>query len=284
MSCDLSNAPAMLIRNNAMVSCKCASYIYKAYCHVALQGHQPYWVDIMPNEGDMKKYEVVITKAPHLKCRQIMHVVAIESPQDWRQIIVKCLERSKKKGFRSLAFPALGTGMSARVAAATAQIMVQAIKEFATDGCGSLTDIRFVIFQKEMIESFHSAVRNAKGLQVVGKESPPSKKPSPRTAVKCNADADSVQFTIWALEQKTISGAIHKLESCIDRVISIREFTDSFLLKMDDKQLKKLKQKAEENHVEYKLIGGNIQIVGVMQNVFKVTDDINSCIRDAVRI
>jgi len=58
----------------------------------------------------MSKKEVVVTEAPNLKCKHIMHVVAKESPQDWKAIIVKCLDRGKSNGFKSLAFPALGTG------------------------------------------------------------------------------------------------------------------------------------------------------------------------------
>ncbi|WAR21755.1 PAR15-like protein [Mya arenaria] len=223
---------------------------------------------------DMKKYEVVITKAPHLKCRQIMHVVAKESPQDWKQVIVKCLERAKKKGFRSLAFPALGTGKSAYVAAATAQIMVQATKDFAADGCGSLTDVRFVIFQKEMIDSFHGAIRKAKGSHEVGVGLPPPPKPSTRRFSKIEADKNAVLFTLWALNISTITLAIRKLDSCIHREVSTKVFDDTVISRMNDKQLKAIKQKADENHVEYKLIGGVIQIVGVMQNVVNVTDDI----------
>ncbi|XP_052770988.1 protein mono-ADP-ribosyltransferase PARP14-like [Mya arenaria] len=235
-------------------------------------------------KANMKKHEVVITKAPNLKCSNIMHVVAKESPQDWKQIVVKCLDLAKKEGYNSLAFPALGTGMSAGVAAATAQVMVQATKEFAADGCGRLTDVRFVIFQKEMVDVFNGAVRKAKGVQVYGVGLPPPPKTSPGMFGKFNGGTDAVLFTLWALEQKNISAAIDKLERGIEREISKKEFTDTVISRMDDKQLKELKKKAEENKVEYKLKDGTIQIVGVMPNVVKVTDDIYNCLRDAVRI
>ncbi|WAR21771.1 PAR14-like protein, partial [Mya arenaria] len=235
-------------------------------------------------KGDMKKYEVVLTKAPHLKCGQIMHVVAKESPQDWKQIVVKCFERAKKKGYGSLAFPALGTGMSSSVAAATAQVMVQATKEFAADGCGSLTDIRFVIFQKEMIESFHGVVRKAKGLEGVAGGLPKHQKPFSRGLSKFKADVDAVLFTMWALEQNTITSAIKKLDSCIEREVSSKVFKDSIISRMSDKQLKKIKRKAEKHHVQYKLTGGAIQIFGVIQNVVRVTDDIYTSLRDAAKI
>ncbi|XP_052771703.1 protein mono-ADP-ribosyltransferase PARP14-like [Mya arenaria] len=175
-------------------------------------------------------------------------------------------------------------GKSAYVAAATAQIMVQATKDFAADGCGSLTDVRFVIFQKEMIDSFHGAIRKAKGSHEVGVGLPPPPKPSTRRFSKIEADKNAVLFTLWALNISTITLAIRKLDSCIHREVSTKVFDDTVISRMNDKQLKAIKQKADENHVEYKLIGGVIQIVGVMQNVVNVTDDIYASLRDAAKI
>lgn len=40
--------------------------------------------------------------------------------------------------------------------------MVSAVTEFETSKPKSLTDIRFVIYQKEMVEEFHKAVRGTK--------------------------------------------------------------------------------------------------------------------------
>ncbi|WAR21775.1 PAR15-like protein [Mya arenaria] len=53
---------------------------------------------------------------------------------------------------------------------------------------------------------------------------------------------------------------------------------------MNDKQLKAIKQKADENNVEYTLSGGTIKIVGLIQNMINVTDDIYSSLRDAAKI
>jgi len=55
--------------------------------------------------------------------------------------------------------------MSPTVAQGTAQVMVQAMKEFSADGCGSLKDVRIIIFQQEMIKTFESAVEQIQGLK-----------------------------------------------------------------------------------------------------------------------
>ena len=49
-------------------------------------------------------------------------------------------------------------------AAEAAHVMFQAVTEFVTGGCGSLTDVRFVIYQSEMVDTFTEAARHAKGL------------------------------------------------------------------------------------------------------------------------
>ena len=58
----------------------------------------------------MKREGLDITKAPGLQCRNIMHVVAKDSAQGWKQVIGKCLKKAKTESYRSIAFPALGTG------------------------------------------------------------------------------------------------------------------------------------------------------------------------------
>ncbi|XP_052771701.1 protein mono-ADP-ribosyltransferase PARP14-like isoform X3 [Mya arenaria] len=169
--------------------------------------------------------------------------------------------------------------ISAGVEAATAHVIVQAIKEFAADGCGRLTDVRFVVFQKELIDSFHSAVGEAQYFQGVAEGLPFS-----RRFRKFKADADAALFTLWALELKTIDSAIENLDICIEREVSTKVFRDSVISRMNDKQLKAIKQKADENNVEYTLSGGTIKIVGLIQNMINVTDDIYSSLRDAAKI
>lgn len=63
-------------------------------------------------EKKMKSEHLVVTSAPNLACKHIMHVVAQEKGPEWRVIVKKCLEEADRNGYRSIAFPALGTGES----------------------------------------------------------------------------------------------------------------------------------------------------------------------------
>lgn len=52
----------------------------------------------------------MVTSAPGLPCKHIMHIVAQEAASDWANTVIQCLKKAEKKGFKSIAFPALGTG------------------------------------------------------------------------------------------------------------------------------------------------------------------------------
>jgi O-acetyl-ADP-ribose deacetylase (regulator of RNase III) len=58
----------------------------------------------------MKKEHLVVTSAPGMSCQKIIHVVAKETPQEWQDIIEKCLFKADKEHMKDIAFPALGTG------------------------------------------------------------------------------------------------------------------------------------------------------------------------------
>lgn len=59
----------------------------------------------------MKKDHIVVTSAPNLYCKHIIHVVAKETPEEWKNVIENCLYTAEKKRLESIAFPALGTGL-----------------------------------------------------------------------------------------------------------------------------------------------------------------------------
>lgn len=62
------------------------------------------------------------------------------------------------------------TGMKMS-AAQSAQVMFQALGDFVKKGCGSMTDIRFVIFQDNMVDDFKLAAKQATAKQAKTKAS-----------------------------------------------------------------------------------------------------------------
>ncbi|XP_052261029.1 protein mono-ADP-ribosyltransferase PARP14-like isoform X2 [Dreissena polymorpha] len=226
-------------------------------------------------QGEMKRGGLAITKAPGLQCRNIMHVVARDSAPGWKEVIGKCLKKAKAERYRSIAFPALGTGIRV-VAAEAAHVMFQAVTEFVTGGCGSLTDVRFVIYQPEMVDTFTEAARHAKGLglDVVGGSQ----------VQQLSDKTSSVNLIFYALEDSSIRNAIEQLESLIDGEVHTESFENPVIKRLDDRQNQAIKRAAEKFNVDLKVTDKGVEIVGIMTNVHNASTCINRILNDALQI
>lgn len=63
----------------------------------------------------MQQNHFVVSSAKGLPCKNIIHVVARDTCKEWRQIIITCLEEAEGRYLKSIAFPALGTGMNSNI-------------------------------------------------------------------------------------------------------------------------------------------------------------------------
>ncbi|WAR21740.1 Y508-like protein [Mya arenaria] len=227
------------------------------------------------------------------------------------EVVFKAMKQASMKNLKSLAMPAISCGVYGFPVKKATGIIVAAVKNFfRKEQDSSLTEIYLCDMNGGTVNAFTEALQKEWGAKNVEKHAnksqhrkpgmvsqtlmkkcgkplldeanskrfaerlSPLQKPFSRELSKFKTDVDAVLFTLWALEQNTIISAIKKLDSCIEREVSSKVFTDSIISSMSDKQLKEIKRNADEHHVDYKLIGGDIQIFGVMQNVVKVTDDI----------
>ena len=57
---------------------------------------------------------LAVTGAGSLKCRHIFHLVAVHKKKDWCRTVNICLGKAEDMGLRSIAMPALGTGLHHR--------------------------------------------------------------------------------------------------------------------------------------------------------------------------
>ncbi|KAH3812354.1 hypothetical protein DPMN_140784, partial [Dreissena polymorpha] len=232
-------------------------------------------------QGEMKKEGLAITKAYGLACKHILHVVAKETAHEWKQVVVRCLRKAKAERYHSIAFPALGTGMNISPADA-AQNMFQAVKEFAIEGCGSLTDVRFVIYQSEMVDDFKQAASQAQG--VAGTNRKPSKVATRTLSENTSSNANSVCIVIYAMKESDIRKAIFKLDKLIEGEVSNTNFTDSIIQRFDDRQKEVFRRIANKHNVNVIPTSKGIEIVGMMANVHKASTSMNKIIKDAIQI
>ena len=104
-------------------------------------------------KGPIPIGEVVVTKAGKLKARYIIHAAVmgqdlITNEEHIRNATINSLKRAEELKIESIAFPAFGTGVGGFPTDKCAEIMLDAIKDFASE-IEYLKEIIFVLFDKK---------------------------------------------------------------------------------------------------------------------------------------
>ena len=117
----------------------------------------------------------------------LSHVCALQDLQD---MVLRCLEEANKQGLRSIVFPSLGTGNLGFPPVESARLMFAAALDFSKRyPGGSLTEIRFAIFDQTILSQFHAeAARHMLPAADEVLELPPN--PPPVQTANPSADAE----------------------------------------------------------------------------------------------
>ncbi|KAG1959852.1 protein mono-ADP-ribosyltransferase PARP9 [Pimephales promelas] len=125
-----------------------------------------------------------ITRGHDLKCEAVYHTALEEmSYKSLKNAVTECLRRADGK-YKSISFPAIGTGNLRFQKRDVAGIMTEAVAELGKDSTKKL-DVYFVVFPKdsEMLEAFDNEMNRRKGQ---------AKSPEARTDVTRFASASKV--------------------------------------------------------------------------------------------
>ena len=123
---------------------------------------------IVASQGQLREGNVVITTTTattkgNLKCREVFHVV-FNSGNEGRFVdtIFACLKKAEERKHQSIAFPAIGTGVSGYPAGEAAKGIVKALHKFISKKPRHLKRIRVVLFQQQMYQEFAEAFSSMK--------------------------------------------------------------------------------------------------------------------------
>ncbi|KAI8490328.1 positive regulation of interleukin-4-mediated signaling pathway, partial [Branchiostoma belcheri] len=118
---------------------------------------------------------IAVTGAGKLECKKIIHAAAPDKATDWKKVIINCLQTADSLGLRSIAFPALGTGVLQESVAHTATTMLDALQDFVLQyNPATLNEVRVTIFQQEMVRTFHEEMRKKVGQPIPDRDTKPS--------------------------------------------------------------------------------------------------------------
>ena len=119
--------------------------------------------------GPVEVGDAAITSGGNLKARYVIHAASMRlgsrtSADSLRQSTGRSLEIAREKGLRSIAFPAVGTGIARFPFDECARIMVDEVIAHAGTR-SSLEEVRFVLFDGEAESAFRREADRRLGLE-----------------------------------------------------------------------------------------------------------------------
>jgi O-acetyl-ADP-ribose deacetylase (regulator of RNase III) len=113
--------------------------------------------------------EAAITGGGKLKAKYVIHAasMALGGPLTTEKSLVdstrNSLKRADEKGLKSIAFPAIGTGVAGFPLDRCAEVMIQTVKEHLASGKSSLEEVHFVLYDAPAYKAFEAALAKQKG-------------------------------------------------------------------------------------------------------------------------
>lgn len=119
--------------------------------------------------GPLKLGEAALTGAGAMKARYVihaasMHLGGVTSAESLRNAMRNSLARAEEKKLKTLAFPAIGTGVAGFPMKQCAEIMLEEVLKH-TQGKTSLEEVRFVLFDERGLQTFQKTYSEFAGNQ-----------------------------------------------------------------------------------------------------------------------
>ncbi|XP_060895176.1 protein mono-ADP-ribosyltransferase PARP14-like [Labrus mixtus] len=107
---------------------------------------------------------MIVTSAGQLPSRNIIHIVGLSDPVKIKEMVYSVLKICEENKFKSVAFPALGTGQGGANPSLVADAMVDAVVDFVRNKRPkSVQSVKILIFQTFMVMEFHKCMKKREG-------------------------------------------------------------------------------------------------------------------------
>ncbi|XP_065527451.1 protein mono-ADP-ribosyltransferase PARP14-like [Lathamus discolor] len=228
----------------------------------------------------------ITTQGGKLLCSKIIHLIHNRNVSSQ---VSKVLNECELRMYKSVAFPAIGTGQAGQSPAKVADDMLDAIVEFASKrSVQHLQKIKIVIFQTNMLKDFYRSMKkredskssaiNSSFFQV---QKQPSRK---KKIVDLEKKVDLATFQICGESQINVD----KTESWLKDLILKDHFeniiSDELIEHFDQRQIDTLKDLQSRKHVtiqfENKLSPPCIKISGITKDVCWVSMEVQKIIQN----
>uniref|UniRef100_A0A803JCC2 Poly [ADP-ribose] polymerase n=1 Tax=Xenopus tropicalis TaxID=8364 RepID=A0A803JCC2_XENTR len=106
----------------------------------------------------------IVTRGGNLQCKWILHVVGSTDTTQIKSSVIEALKECGRLKAKSVAFPAIGTGVGAAPASAVADAMLGAVEDYVTSQpVQSLQEVKIIIFQQQVLNEFYTSMKRKEG-------------------------------------------------------------------------------------------------------------------------
>lgn len=111
--------------------------------------------------------EAAVTGAAALKARYVIHAAGMHpgggvSRESLASATRNSLKRAQEKGMRSIAFPAIGTGVGGFPVEDCARVMITTVRDYLQEGDKGIREIYFVLFDEPALRVFEKELNKGK--------------------------------------------------------------------------------------------------------------------------
>ncbi|XP_010074343.1 PREDICTED: poly [ADP-ribose] polymerase 14-like [Pterocles gutturalis] len=233
----------------------------------------------------------ITTQGGKLLCSKIIHLFPSD---DVKSQVSKVLHECELRMYKSVAFPAIGTGQAGQSPAKVADDMLDAIVEFVSKrSVQYLKKIKIVIFQTHMLRDFYESMKKREDSDLPTRDSWMSmfksffwgKKPSTekKKPVVLEKKVDVATFQICGESQKNVDATESWIKNLILKEQLENSISDELIVHFGESQIDTLADLQRRMHVtiqlESKLFPPCIKISGISRDVFYVSVKIQKMIQ-----
>ena len=220
--------------------------------------------------------KVLVTLATgKLQCKSVFHTIFEDLPKFVKTMIV-CLQKAEELKFKSIAFPAVGTGTHAHPAEGVAKAMIKAIQQFASSKHTHVTCVNLVLFDAEVYQTFVKVLQEASqpGFwtrtkdwigSLMSSQSASNQDDDDERGDECSAGYEEInrelEFKIYGVTMSSVQQAEEKLLKLIEGQFINDQIDDPNVDKLPHSDIVKLQAKSKKLHVEIEINGAPLNYI-----------------------
>ncbi|KAL2302153.1 hypothetical protein Nmel_009570 [Mimus melanotis] len=233
----------------------------------------------------------ITTQGGNLLCSKIIHLI---TNNQVKSQVSKVLHECERKMYKSVAFPAIGTGQARQSSAKVADEMLDAIVEFTRQkSVQHLQTIKIVIFQTNMLKDFYESMKKREDTDSStteswlsmfksffwGRKQSSEKKKFMILEKKVNL----VTFQICGESQEKVDATESWIKNLILKELFETTISDEAIESFDETQIKILEDLPERKRVTIRFLNNlsppQIKISGISRDVYAVSLEVQNMIQ-----